>query len=285
MQRMKSFIRRLYFEIASRRAYKFLIKDWTAFVDLDACAAVLSTHRFTKNLQPMVLAKPKGRRIFVIAPHPDDEMIGPGGTLIRAIRQGAEVQVLYLANASGEEGHKRHAETLEIAKQVGYATSFLGCDSGKLQPNEVVVEAVSAALRDFTPDTVFIPFFCDDHEEHRMASEILLRAHERGLLSAHPEIWAYQVYTTLLPNVVVDITTEHEEKAARIAMWQTSAMKSRDWAHFALGLNAFNSRLLQKPEGRRYVEAFFVLPMREYLDASHHYFASVNAKTIPNPNT
>ena len=51
-------------------------------------------------------------------------------------------------------------------------------------------------------------------------------------------------------------------------MWK-SQMKIRKFDHYILGFNAFNIRLLPKA---RYVEAFFVVPMREYAELCGVYF-------------
>ena len=42
------------------------------------------------------------RRVLVISPHPDDDVIGCGGTLRRHVLDGDEVRVIYLT--SGERG-------------------------------------------------------------------------------------------------------------------------------------------------------------------------------------
>jgi len=74
----------------------------------------------------------------------------------------------------------------------------------------------------------------------------------------------------VLPNVVVDITDVMDKKTDLIDLCQ-ARKKSRDWAHYTRGLNAFNSRFL-KTNRPGYAEAFFVLPAREYLDLCSLYF-------------
>ena len=85
-------------------------------------------------------------------------------------------------------------------------------------------------------------------------------------------IWAYQVYTTLIPNVVVDITDVADDKASTIRLW-ASQIEKRDWAHYMLGLNAFNCRLLGGP-APRYAETFFVLPIGDYAELCATYFTT-----------
>ena len=40
----------------------------------------------------------KGERIVIVAPHPDDEVLGCGGLIQQAVAAGAEVRVIYLTN-------------------------------------------------------------------------------------------------------------------------------------------------------------------------------------------
>ena len=82
------------------------------------------------------------------------------------------------------------------------------------------------------------------------------------------EVWCYQVYSPVIPNVVVDISDVAERKAAAVRMWK-SQMKVRKFDHYILGFNAFNIRLLPKA---LYVEAFFVVPMHEYAELCAIYF-------------
>ena len=84
------------------------------------------------------------------------------------------------------------------------------------------------------------------------------------------EVWAFQVYSTVLPNIVVDITDVIDEKIRLINYWE-SIKKSRDWGHYAKGLNAFNSRFL-KTNQPRYAESFFVVPAKEYIELCSIYF-------------
>jgi hypothetical protein len=71
-----------------------------------------------------------------------------------------------------------------------------------------------------------------------------------------------------MANVVVDISDVADEKAAAVRMW-TSQMQHRNFDHYILGLNAFNIRLLPTA---RYVEAFFVVPIRDYCELCQTYF-------------
>ena len=225
--------------------------------------------RFSRNLKPIELHAPKASRILVIAPHADDETIGPGGTIIHAVNSGAKVHCLYLT--LGQPAEKAEHEVPIVAQEIGYSTEFLGFTSHNIPLSVKAVHSFAKAIQRFKPTCIFLPFLLDDHDDHRRANHLLLSAYQEQLLPENVEMWAYQVYTTLLPNVVVDITDVKDRKIRAIRMWQ-SKMQSRDWAHYALGLNAFNCRFLESSAAPRYAESFFVLPLAEYIELCKVYF-------------
>ncbi|MBM3560352.1 MAG: hypothetical protein FJX53_10855 [Alphaproteobacteria bacterium] len=258
--------------LLGRKAYKFFIRDWQALGDLQRAADAMATLRFSRSLVPVNLPGPSGRRLAVVAPHPDDEIMGPGGTLIRALDAGAAVRTIYLSRGrDGAAGDVLQAEAASVAARLGYEAVFLGHPLRGIALDAAAVDAFAAAVVAGRPDALFIPFLLDDHDDHRRASEMLLAACARGRLDPALEVWAYQVYTTLPGNVIVDITDVAARKADAIRGFASQA-HIRDWAHWALGLNAFNCRFLAGP-GARYAEAFFVLPLGEYAELARAYFA------------
>jgi LmbE family N-acetylglucosaminyl deacetylase len=162
-------------------------------------------------------------------------------------------------------------EAKRVAAALGYETRFLPYFSKELPIDREVQDVLREELRTFRADTLFLPFLCDDHDDHRRASHVLWLAHRRLPLPS-VEVWAYQVYTALLANVVSDISAVAEAKRQAIRTWASQA-GSRDWAHFALGLNAFNSRFLPPGAGERHAETFFVVPLNDYCDLCASYFA------------
>lgn len=269
--KIQRLVRRMLQILWSKKSYKFLVKDWVALTDLKSCAAVLHTMRFSRNLQPIQLEAPAGRRILVIAPHPDDEILGAGGTIIKAIAAKSSVHVLYLTSGRPFISEFLEQETLAVAKRLGYYTDFLRFPLGEI-PLEAAAKALAEKINLLKPDLLFLPVLFDDHDDHRRASHILLCSQLDGFIFNNPEIWGYQVYTSLLPNVVVDISDVVDQKSHTISMWKTQE-KSRDWAHYILGLNAYNVRFLATAKPR-WAEAFFVLPMKEYMELCKIYFSN-----------
>ena len=177
----------------------------------------MGTMRFSRSLQPLQLERPLAKRITVVAPQPDDEMLGAGGTLIHAIRAGASVHCIYLT--SGKPATETELETEAVSKRIGYSTQFLRFPLNCIPVDRPAIDRVSEAIRQSRPQTLFLPFLLDDHDDHRRASHILLEAYKLGLLPDDVEIWAYQVYTVLPPNIVVDITDVADAKADALRLW------------------------------------------------------------------
>jgi len=265
-----------------RRAYKFFIKDWISLEDLAGCQEVLATMRFTRTLEPLTMDRPAGRRLLILAPHPDDETLGAGGTILKAIRGGATVRTVYVTSGRPSLAQKMEQEALQVSQSVGYTTEFMRYSLHDVPLERKAQEKLAECINRFDPEVVFLPFLLDDHDDHRRVNHLLLLAYQAHLLKRPFMIWAFQVYSTVFPNVLVDITGVAEEKAKAVNLW-SSQKASRDWAHYILGMNAFNSRLLKKP-GQNYVETFFVLPCEDYFSFCNLYFEKRGPKAYYHSN-
>ena len=277
LQKMRALLRRLFNRleraILSRNVYKFVIRDWQQLSDLDTLGQVLSTSRFSRNLIPLELACPKAKRVVVISPHPDDETLGAGVTLRKFLSARGSVFVIYLTD--GNPDLRTADEARAVAEEAGYSVEFLGLPLNAIPCTPDVIDRLRSAIESHRPQAVFLPFMADDHDDHRRASELLLEAYGSRASPPNWEVWCYQVYTALLPNVVVDITDVAEQKAEAVRVYRSQS--TRDWAHYILGLNAFNSRFIPTNGRPAFVEGFFVLPLRDYLDLCRPYFVDARA--------
>jgi len=80
--------------------YKFVLRDWMGLRDLDALAGVLESKRFSQNLEPILMDRPDAKKILVFSPHPDDDVLSSGGVLLKCIKQGVNIKVIYESSAT-----------------------------------------------------------------------------------------------------------------------------------------------------------------------------------------
>ena len=224
--------------------------------------------RPSKYLIPQETSIPENKRVLVLAPHPDDEIIGPGGTLIQMIEKGCTVKAIIFSrdNVPG-----LREEIQAVANLMGFDVEELGFPIMGIPKGGPSLDIVRQKIDSFAPDHIFLPFMLDDHPEHRLLSDILLQLYGPAPKESF-EIWAYQVYTALPLNAVVNIKTSIRKKLEALKLYK-SRFATRDWAHYTQGLNALNIRFLKKSREDDYAEVFLRVPFRHYMTLCAHYFS------------
>lgn len=172
-----------------------------------------------------------GKRIMIIAPHPDDETLGVGGTIAKYSKNGADVFVLIVSGHlpplySLEDYEKTVSEADSAFEMLNVAQSeFLEIPATMIddQPRHEVNGEISKIINDFGPHIVFCPY-PDRHVDHRLVFESAMVATRPVDVGRNIEIVA--TYETLsethwnaphiepnfTPNWVVDISDHIEKK-------------------------------------------------------------------------
>lgn len=119
-------------------------------------------------------------RVLVVAPHPDDETLGCGGTLLWHRDRGDELHWLIVTAIHPEQGftEARVAEREHEIAQVTAAYRFasvhqLGFPTTRVDasPRGDLVSAMKAAFDTIRPEVVYSPYFGDAHSDHRVIFE------------------------------------------------------------------------------------------------------------------
>ncbi|MCM8542600.1 MAG: PIG-L family deacetylase [Lentisphaeraceae bacterium] len=233
--------------------------------ELKYASELLETKRFYHQLKTIEMVNLDGKKVLVIAPHPDDELFGCGGAIMKS--ELSEATIFYVTTPGDDEETKQliKEEALEVSGELNAKAVFNVCDPGEIS---LEIDSLSELIQEKLPDIIFVPFILDDHDDHRRVNHLLSRLLSR--LKINCEIWSYQIYSTLLCNVAVDISAVIEKKKTSMAVYKTVS-GDRDWGHYIQGLNAMNSRFL-KGENVKYVESFFVLPSNDYIKLCDIYF-------------
>ena len=184
---------------------------------------------------------------MVVAPHMDDEVIGCGGTLLLHRTLQSEVRVVFVSDSSGAVDDPELARTLRDIRRtemmkvrdvlaLGSVVEMGFADGSLMNHEEAIAARLAEELRTFRPTQVLCPFPADGHADHQ-ASAVAL-GHATQLAGWDGEVLAYEVWSTLWPNMAVDIGTVAVEKARLIRMY-ASEMGDRDYAAAVLGLNRY----------------------------------------------
>ncbi|HEX3148118.1 MAG TPA: PIG-L family deacetylase [Gemmataceae bacterium] len=201
-------------------------------------------------------------RVLVLAPHPDDEAIGCGGTLRKHSAHGDEVRVVFLTSGEGGGHGRPPAETASLREaEAAAAAEILGLGGiefwrerdGAIRPTPELVCRLAATLDAFRPDILYLPHDRESHADHR-ASTDLVRASLVGRAD-RPDVLMFEVWTPLeLFDHVEDITAEIAIKAAAIrAHASQCAVMAFDDA--AIGLSRYRGEMHSWPDGE-YAEVF-----------------------------
>jgi LmbE family N-acetylglucosaminyl deacetylase len=236
-----------------------------------------------------ILWEPEGKEIIVLAPHMDDEIIGCGGTIYKHLKKGSNVTIVFLTdgrngsyNLSRLSGAERQQEELNIVKtrkiEAEAALNTLGiknkiyldAESYNLSSTLLIQNLLKDILLSVKPDIVYLPFFLEEHPDHRATSQILVDATEN--LNINFTCAGYEIWTPLFPNCLVKIDDVVEIKKQALECY-ISQLTDKDFIHSILGLNAYRSITLLD-RSINYVEAFLLTSLVEYRKLFKNYCKS-----------
>lgn len=168
---------------------------------------------------------------LVVAPHPDDEVLGCGGTLALAAERGARVHVVVVFDgAAGDpEGRFERAGYVERRRREARAAgarlglvdySFWNLPEGHLASEhdlDAGARRLGALIDELRPDVVLAPWAGDDHPDHRIVARAVQRLIEHAGHARHcapPPLgfWGFEVWSPLEPQHLVDVSTVWERK-------------------------------------------------------------------------
>lgn len=218
---------------------------------------------------PIRLSAPPVRgKVLVLAPHPDDETIGPGGTVRLHAQLGDEVHALFLtAGTSGDPtgreetrayAARREAEARAAAKVLGIAAlQFWGFpDNYRVNENDLgaILPRLKQAIEGFAPDVIYAPHVGDQHSDHFTTAVLTQRV--LAQLARPPQAFGYEVWSASRATWIVDVSSVYATKMAALDCYP-SQLEHTDIRRFVSGLNAYRAVFLDK--GATYGEAFVAL--------------------------
>jgi LmbE family N-acetylglucosaminyl deacetylase len=167
-----------------------------------------------------------GRTVLVIAAHPDDEVVGVGGTIVRHAEAGDEVHVLFVTDGQRgredpERGNDRKQNALACGQVLGVSDIHFS-DLPDTRLDRVAHREINSVLEDridaLEPEIVYTHAAEELHRDHSAVHESTLVATRPG--SGVQSVLAYEVPSStnrttagdFQPTAYVDVSNAIETK-------------------------------------------------------------------------
>ena len=199
---------------------------------------------------------------LVVAPHPDDQVLGCGGLAAALAAAGAAVRVLFLTDGGGdEEGEarreyvaRRRGEAAAVADLLGFSgVEHLGLPDGRLADHlDAAAAAVRRALVAQRPELLLVPSPLEASRDHRAAFAAVhrllapLRGGAADVLATAVErlqVLVYEINRPAYPDLLVDVSAEMPRLAEAMELY-ASQRERRGYWRAASGLKRYRTLTL-----------------------------------------
>lgn len=137
--------------------------------------------------------------------------------------------------------------------------SFLDLPDRAVVIDDDSVAKLRKVLDEVDPDVVLLPWFLDNHPDHRSVNRLFSRA----CTNRNPLVLGYEIWAVLDPNAYFDITDQLDAKISLIENYATQ-IGEVDYMTFARGLAWVRGYQLIRKNGRKAAEAYVALPAEDY---------------------
>ena len=210
-------------------------------------------------------------RCLMICPHPDDEMLGAGGVLVK---YAAHFDVCCISSAgvackdigAEQRADIRITEFHRVMDALGVKNRWIFKTFG-VPP---FIEQIDGMFRDYCAvldfskyDYIFLPHPRDSHPEHLYITNVLVkRLLRKQGYNPNTTIAFYEVWTPhQFPNYYEDISDVAAEKRRILGLYESQWVKYNLIPRM-MGLNAYRGFHADNAE---YAEAFELIPVKKYL--------------------
>lgn len=214
-------------------------------------------------------------RVAVFAPHPDDDVIGCGGTIAKHVMLGNEISIIYLTSGDAgslelskqELASLRERETKKAAGIFGVNDLlFFRMPDGYIEYTPQNLMALTSAIRQKKPDMAYIPHENDCHPDHKatymLSVEAIRRAAGPWFQECGKNPWAvqsilaYEVWTPLQKISHIEDITDFMGLKLKALRAHKSQLKEIRYDEGIKGLNMYRGAMTGKG---KYCECFDVM--------------------------
>ena len=178
-----------------------------------------------------------------VAPHPDDELLGCGGTILRKSSQGDIVGWLLITSVTSEAGWtpqrvssrnqeiERVREGLSISPNNIFSLGFPAAQLDQI-PSSQLIAQISTVFKEFQPQEVFLPHPGDIHTDHRITFEAVSACTKWFRYPSVQRIMTYETLSetnfeqhltssTFTPNLFIDVSNYLTQKLQLLEIYES----------------------------------------------------------------
>ena len=179
-------------------------------------------------------------KTLVVAPHPDDELLGIGGTLLRRKAEGVSTAWLIVTGITEEDGwskgkiESRENEISRIKNYFDFNEVYnLKLPTRKLDvlPIGDIIQKISEIVESYRPEEIFIPHLGDVHTDHTIVFNAVVSGTKSFRYPFIKRMLSYEtisetdfgldVSVSFNPNVFVDISDFLEQKLKAMEIYSS----------------------------------------------------------------
>lgn len=187
------------------------------------------------------------KKILVVAPHADDEVLGVGGSIAKNAAEGNEVYVCVVTHGeeplfSKELVDKLREETIQAHRYLGIKkTYFLEYPAVMLENVEryKLNGSIMQVVQEVQPDEVYIPHMGDMQKDHQIVNEAVMVAVRPKYEHKIQAVYAYETLSetewnipntvnAFIPTVYHDISDYLEQKKQALRFFTTQVSEFPD---------------------------------------------------------
>jgi LmbE family N-acetylglucosaminyl deacetylase len=222
----------------------------------------------------------KNKKILIVAAHPDDEVLGCGGTVARLVNEGYEAYTLILGEGITSRDQirnqkKRETEILMLKKNIEKAKKILGIKKTYVfdfpdnrfdsVPLLDIVKKIEEIKKKIKPNIIFTHYEKDLNIDHQITCRAVMTATRPVIQETVKEIYSFEISSStewsyplsFSPNVFFDISKTVDKKLKAMEQYTSELC---EYPHprsiKAIGIKAQN---WGASIGIKFAEAFFCI--------------------------
>ena len=180
------------------------------------------------------------KKVLVVSAHPDDEILGVGGTLIRHRNQGDEIHWIIATNIFENQGFEekrvisRQEEIVKVSRKLRMKTHKLNYPTMTLSSEDLLtlVPIISEIFLNIEPEIIYVLNRSDAHSDHRILFDAVMACTKSFRYPFIRQVLMYECLSetefapalpekVFIPNCYVDISAQMDEKLELMGIYDS----------------------------------------------------------------